>query len=53
MIGTLLMQPLLRQSVVVDDPLAAAALQACGAGFGQIDRACPELLLAAVVLRLD
>ena len=51
-IGTLLMQPMLRQSVVVDDPLAAAALQACGACFGQIDRACPELLLAAVVLRL-
>ena len=53
MIGTLLMQPLLHQSVVVDGHLAAAAWRACGAGFGQIDRACHELLLAVVVLRLD
>ena len=43
-------QPTLHQNVAVGVLLAAAALQACGACFGQIDRACPELLLAAVVL---
>ena len=46
-------QPTLHQSVAVGVLLAAATLQTCGACFGQIDRACPELLLAAVVLRLD